>query len=312
MYSDNVKLMNDDKILFLGIGTDLGAEATGSDRLDRIYSRMVAALNSSSRSSLQGSKFFDQANYIALCRPNSTKISDLQGINAMASEARDYTLEGISSGALSFMMGGDHTSSLGPISAHLEHYAAMGRFGVIWIDAHADMNTFETSPSGMAHGMVLASLIGIEPGLSVRDCNTHLNGDSVLLLGTQSIDELEIENVVKCGIHLSTLENIRARSLQYVMENSVEKFVDRHDFIYLSIDLDVLSPEHISAVNTPCSSGLSITELASILKKLSCTNKLKGLDFVEFNPLKDNNGQDEDSIINLCNVFLGSWLGFGK
>lgn len=187
------------------------------------------------------------------------------------------------------ILGGDHSISMASISAVCEN--PKFNTGVIYVDAHADMNTFETTPSGNIHGMPLAVCLGVEN--SFPDVNKILlKKENLLLLGTRSIDEGERM--------LIDVLNIRSYSSDYLNEHD-EQDLDTiiHDFIttnnlnniHLSFDIDVVDPEYAPGTGVPELNGITESKALTIIEKVFKTGMVRSMDIVEYNPKLDSKNQ---------------------
>lgn len=240
------------------------------------------------------SKFKHQIQTKCLC---DSKVTDKQGIE-IVDEVFDYaTALGslvsscIKHGKIPITIGGDHSISIGTISGLMENSNALD-MGVIYIDAHADMNSAEESPTGNIHGMGLASLMG-ESGTKLdKIVRWPLNPNNILLIGTRSIDYGEEKRISKNGISVIHNNDIHEDQL-----NSIYKYINRFlvknklSTIHLSIDIDVLDPSVAPATGVPEKNGMKLDTLINIIEDVLLTGKVKSVDLVEYNPLLDSDGQ---------------------
>lgn len=188
------------------------------------------------------------------------------------------------------VLGGDHSVAIGTIAGVSQHFHAQGKkVGVIWIDAHADMNTPETSPSGNIHGMPLACSIGIGP----REL-THINGFSpkveprnVVLVGIRDVDQLEREHVKKSGVRAFTMRHIDERGLTAVMREAIEIATDGTAAFHLSFDVDAIDPQEAPGVGTPVRGGLTYREAHLAMETICDCNSMASMEVVEVNPVID-------------------------
>lgn len=195
-----------------------------------------------------------------------------------------------------FIIGGDHSLGLGSISGASKYY---DNLAVIWMDAHGDINTHETSPSGNIHGMPLASALGEgEPSLS----NLYYNGqkvkpDNVYIIGARDLDEGEVKLAEKLALNLYTMDTIREAGLESIIEEILNKINKSNiDGIHLSFDIDVLDKSLVPGTGTPVSHGFTIDEAKYALEQFLNMGKIKSMDLVELNPALDEN----DATVNVC------------
>jgi len=209
----------------------------------------------------------------------------------------------LNSDSFAFVFGGDHSLGLGSISGASRFYKNLA---VIWIDAHGDINTYETSPSGNSHGMPLAAALGKgHPDLT----NIYFKGQKVkpantYILGARDLDEGEIELAKNLNLNLYTMDRIKEMGIDTVLDNVLRKIKESEiDGIHLSFDIDALDKKLVHGTGTPVDGGFNVEEAKEILKTLLDTRLVKSMDFVELNPKLDEN----DSTANLC-IELAHWI----
>jgi len=208
------------------------------------------------------------------------------------------------------VLGGDHSLSVGSIRGAAKHKT----IGVIWIDAHADFNTPETTPSGNIHGMPLAALCGLgDPRLVSlwEETPPVVDPGRVAVIGARDLDPGEKRNLREAGAMVQSMEQID----RYGMVSALEKAIDRVsrdvDGIYLSFDMDSLDPRHAPGVGTPVPGGLSFREAHLACEVVAETGKLIGMDMVEVNPILDVQNQTAIHAVEFIRSALGSrvWGG---
>ena len=196
----------------------------------------------------------------------------------------------LASGKFPLVLGGDHSVAIGTIAGVSQHFRGNGgRIGLIWIDAHADMNTPETSPSGNVHGMPLACAIGLGP----RDL-THIFGYApkvdpcnVALVGIRDVDQLEKEHVRNSGIRAFTMRHIDERGLTAVMQEAIRIAMDGTDAFHLSLDVDAVDPQEAPGVGTPVRGGLTYREAHLAMETICDCGSMASMEVVEVNPVID-------------------------
>lgn len=177
--------------------------------------------------------------------------------------------------------GGDHALAIGSISAHTNPHQA-----VLWIDAHGDCNTPESSISQRIHGMPLAVAQGQGHPLLTQLMDSPIQAQNVLLIGIRSLD-IEEEALMKAwGNRFITMETIRQNGLSW-LQAEVQTFMQDHPLVHCSFDCDSMDPQLISGVNTPVKGGFTPEEMLPILKTIFKSDHLNALDIVEFNPSLD-------------------------
>jgi arginase len=196
----------------------------------------------------------------------------------------------MASGAFPLVLGGDHSIAAGTIAGVAKHLRReKKKLGVIWIDAHADMNTPATSPSGNVHGMPLAATLGMGP----KEL-THIGGyapkvdpRNVVLIGVRDVDEEESENVRKSGVKVFTMREVDEMGMRSVMANAVGTALDGTDGIHLSFDMDSVDPDDAPGVGTPVRGGLTYREAHLAMEILNDTGAMVSMEVVEVNPVFD-------------------------
>jgi arginase len=182
-------------------------------------------------------------------------------------------------------VGGDHAIGLATIAATLRRHPSAG---VVWVDAHGDMNTPANTPSGNFHGMPLGLLLGEfsrEAEKPFGWVDVRLDPRRLVVIGARDFDPGEIELVARLGIRVFTMEEVRELGMAAVLDQAQEHF-DRSGTgpLHLSLDIDALDPMHAPATGTPVASGLTLHESLQICRYLSRTRRLAAMDLVEVNP----------------------------
>jgi len=214
----------------------------------------------------------------------------------------------MSAGGFPLVLGGDHSIAIGTI-AGLAQFCRRHkkRLGVLWIDAHGDLNTPETTPSGNIHGMPMAASIGfgaIEL-TSVGGDFKKLDPKDVVLIGTRDLDDGERKFIRQAGINTFTMEEIDKHGISAVMGRALRK-LRSCDCLHVSFDLDGVDPQVAPGVGTPVRGGLNYREAHLIMETLNESGKMTSLEIVEVNPILDNRNQSAEFAVELIQS------GFGK
>src|SRR5262249_40522252 len=175
-------------------------------------------------------------------------------------------------GRLPLILGGDHSVAIGSIAGMASHFRKRGeKVGVIWIDAHADMNTPETSPSGNIHGMPLAASAGLGPRelTHVAGFAPKVAGDNIAVIGLRSVDESERANVRSIGAHAFTMRDIDERGLRSVMDEAIAHASRGTQHFHVSFDMDVVDPDEAPGVGTAVRGGITYRE-AHLIMEMVC------------------------------------------
>jgi arginase (EC 3.5.3.1) len=206
--------------------------------------------------------------------------------------------DSISSGNFPFVLGGDHSLGMGSIAGVSKH---IRNLGVVWIDAHGDMNTHETTLTGNIHGMPLAASMGKGPDKLVNlfEHRVKVKDENVVHIGGRDLDPGEIDLINNSKIQAFTMDKIREFGVDYVIQESIEYLKGKVDAIHVSFDIDSIDSEYVPGTGTPVKDGLTTEEAKKILIALSSSGMMVSLDFVELNPLLDNNDQTAKLYVEL-------------
>ncbi len=226
-------------------------------------------------------------------------------------------------GRFPLVLGGDHSIGLGTVSgmagAGDPSRGAGGRterLGLIWVDAHADANTPETSPSGNLHGMPVAAILGRGPGALTRiggfaPGTARVGPEHVALIGVRSVDPAEAQVVADLGVRVYTMEEVDLRGIGPVAEEALARVLDGTDGFHLSFDMDALDPTVAPGTGTPEPGGLSYREGHTIMERAAASGGLRSLEIAEVNPIHDLRNQTAELAVALVASALGKRiLGF--
>jgi arginase len=198
-------------------------------------------------------------------------------------------------------IGGDHSLSIGTVNAIRQR----GKVGVLWVDAHGDFNTPETSPSGNVHGMALAALVG-----DSADALTSIGGSEklapaqVAMIGVRDLDVQERPRLKDSGISVYTMRELDEYGMAKIADKVVEQFKDC-DAIHVSLDLDACDPQIAPGVGTPVPGGLTYREAHLLMEILADSGKVRSVDVVEINPILDTQNRTAHIAVELLSGLLG-------
>jgi arginase len=212
-------------------------------------------------------------------------------------------------GALPLVLGGDHSIAAGSVAASADFAASKRRdLGVLWVDAHGDMNTPATTTSGNVHGMPLAALLGPEPAelARIRQRSRRLRPDRSVLIGLRNVDELEKRLIRQAGIHVFTMKDIDRHGIATVMKRALALAGKDTLGIHVSFDVDVCDPALAPGVGTPVKGGLNYREAHMVMEMIADSDRLLALDVVEVNPILDIQNQTAILATELVSSALGS------
>ena len=224
------------------------------------------------------------------CVVGEEKTKYLHEIRECCLTLRERVLKVLATGAVPLVLGGDHSVAIGSVAAQAIHHRRRGLpVGLVWMDAHADMNTPETSPSGNVHGMPLSVLLG-----RGAKALTELSGEApavlaehVAIVGARDLDREERRLVRESGVRVFTMAEIDERGMATCMDEALERANRGTAGFQLSFDLDGVDPEHAPGVGTPVPGGLTYREAHLACEKAAQTGRLLGMDMVELNPIHD-------------------------
>ena len=209
----------------------------------------------------------------------------------------------LNNGTIPFILGGDHSLALGSLAGASKYFN--DDLAVVWIDAHGDLNTHETSPSGNIHGMPLAASIGFgyESLTSILFKKRKVNPENIFLLGCRDLDSGEIKLINDLEINMWTIEDIKNKGAKATIEELLERMNNKHlNNIHLSYDIDCLDPSYVPGTGTPVNNGLTFEESQILLHGIFSTSHVQCIDFVEYNPTLDKDNKTKETCIQLISL----------
>jgi arginase len=217
-------------------------------------------------------------------------------------------VQALEAGETPLLLGGDHSLAAGSISGVAEFYHRQGKkIGVIWMDAHADINTPESSPSGNVHGMPLAALLGLGPEAlaNIYGYAPKVYPENTVLIGVRSIDDGERENLRRAGVaEVFTMREIDERGMRTVMEEALRVAGAGTAGYHVSLDMDWIDPEDAPGVGTPVRGGATYREAHLAMEIVADHGGLLSLEIVEVNPIIDERNRTADLAVELaCSAF---------
>jgi arginase len=196
----------------------------------------------------------------------------------------------LADGKFPLVLGGDHSVAAGTVSGvSYAFHKRTEKIGLIWIDAHADMNTPESSPSGNVHGMPLACCLGRGPHelTHIFGYAPKVQGRNVVLVGLRDVDQRERELVRESGVTAFTMREIDERGLRNVMEDAIARANDRTAGFHLSLDMDAVDPDEAPGVGTPVRGGMTYREAHLAMETICDCSRMVSMEVVEVNPVLD-------------------------
>ncbi|MDX6380957.1 MAG: arginase [Rubrobacteraceae bacterium] len=211
----------------------------------------------------------------------------------------------VSDGLFPVFLGGDHSISIGTVSGVAGAAKAYGSTGVLWLDAHADFNMPETSPSGNIHGMPLAIITGRgHPDLVNIGGGTAVRGEDIAIVGLRSVDREERQFLAEAGVNVHTMKDVDAYGVASVVRGALRD-LSQVDRIHLSFDLDVVDPEIAPGVGTPIRGGLTYREAHLVMELINEAAVITSIDIVEINPILDAKNVTAELAVELIGSLMG-------
>lgn len=205
------------------------------------------------------------------------------------------------------VLGGDHSVAVGTVSGiAAQCRKKRKKLGLLWVDAHGDINTPQTSPSGNIHGMPLAALLGLGP----RELSTvggtfrKVDPQNAAIIGLRSLDERERQNLKKTDIAVFTMEDIDKDGMHRIFKKALNR-IGKVDYLHVSFDLDAVDPVYAPGVGTPVKGGLDYREAHLMMELLAESGKLTSMELVEVNPILDEHNKSAEFAVELVQSAFG-------
>ncbi len=292
------------RIRVIGVPMDLGADRRGVD----IGASAIryAGLNDQLRR--LNHQVRDIGN-ITVPQPESQPIGNsrlkyLEQIVKVSEELADAVAAALAENEFPLVLGGDHSIALGSITGVTRVHKDIG---LLWIDAHGDFNTEETTPSGNIHGMILAALAGLGNSrlTSIGGWAPKLNTQTIVIVGARDLDTGERELLRTHGVHVFTMPDLDQRGMSDVMREALAIAGQANDGIHLSLDMDALDPTYAPGVGTPVRGGLTYREAHLAMELIADSDRLVAMDVVEVNPILDRENATALLAVELVMSALG-------
>jgi arginase len=216
--------------------------------------------------------------------------------------------ETLAGGGVPLVLGGDHSVAVGTVSgvSHFFHQREQ-KVGLIWLDAHADINTPESSPSGNVHGMPLACIVGEGPAelTELFAYKPKVAPENVVIVGLRDVDQTEKPHVRQYGVHAFTMRDIDERGMRSVMEEAIRLASAGTEGFHLSLDMDFVDPKDAPGVGTPVRGGVTYREAHLALEMICDSRRMLSMEVVEVNPVIDEVNRTADLAVELVMSGLG-------
>jgi arginase len=297
------------KIKIIGVPLDLGAARRGVD----MGPSAVRVAGLEAHLEALGHEVRDGGNIgvaIAETKPAGQENARyLREITDTCTHAAEAVLRSLEEGMTPVVLGGDHSVAAGTVSGVAEFYRRDNKkIGLIWIDAHSDINTPETSPSGNVHGMPLAALIGLgpEPMANILGFSPKVSPENTVLIGVRDIDVTEKENIRRAGItEVYTMRDIDERGMRTVMEEALRAAGRGTAGYHVSLDMDWIDPEDAPGVGTPVRGGATYREAHLAMEIIADHGRMLSFEIVEVNPVIDERNRTADLAVELISSAFG-------
>jgi len=300
--------MNNRRIRILGVPLDLGASRRGVDMGPSAM--RVAGLES--RLEKLGLQVADGGNIAVKIAETQAfgnqKARYLAEITETCTHAAEAVVSTLEEGIIPLLLGGDHSVAAGSVSGVAEYYRRrQKKIGLVWLDAHTDINTPETTPSGNVHGMPLAALLGLgpEPLAGIYGFSPKVAAENTVLIGVRNIDAAERENLHRAGVtEIYTMRDIDERGMRTVMEEALRAAGRDTAGYHVSLDMDWIDPEDAPGVGTPVRGGATYREAHLAMEIIADHGHMLSLEIVEVNPVIDEHNRTADLAVELaCSAF---------
>lgn len=291
------------KIRVIGVPLDLGQSRRGVD----MGPSAVRVAGLEMRLEELGHVVEDGGN-VAVAIPEQKKAGDphakyLKEITTTCTKHAELVVKTLEAGIVPLVLGGDHSVGAGTVAGVAEFYRRQNqKIGLIWIDAHTDINTPETSPSGNVHGMPLAATMGLGPAelANIFGFSPKVSPDNCVLVGVRDIDAIERENVRRSGIHVYTMRDIDELGMRNVMETAVRIAGDGTAGFHVSLDMDWVDPEDAPGVGTPVRGGATYREAHLAMEIIADHGNMLSFEIVEVNPVIDEHNRTAELAVELA------------
>jgi len=296
------------KIRIIGVPMDLGASRRGVD----MGPSAVRVAGLQARIKQLGHQVEDFGN-ISVKQPEEMSYGEKRAkyIAEIADACKDLAAavqKSLEEGFLPLVLGGDHSIAAGSISGVAAHFRKEKKnIGCIWLDAHSDMNTPETSPSGNVHGMPLSAVMGYgtEELYDLFGFKPKIEPQNVVLVGVRDLDAHEKKFIKRLGVKAFTMRDIDERGMREVMSDALKYAMDDTDGIAVSLDMDFVDPTDAPGVGTPVRGGVTYREAHLAMEMIADSDAMVSMEIVEINPVIDEHNTTALLAVELALSGLG-------
>ncbi len=290
------------KIRVIGIPLDLGQSRRGVDmgpsavRVAGLEARLEAL-----------GHIVEDAGNVSVAIAEQKKEGDahakyLKEITATCTKHAELVLKTLEAGKVPVVLGGDHSVAAGTVAGVAEFYRRQEqKIGLVWIDAHSDINTPATSPSGNVHGMPLAAIMGLGPPelSNIYGFSPKVLPENCVIVGVRDVDASEKENIRRAGVEVFTMRDIDERGMRVVMEEALRMAGRGTAGYHISLDMDWIDPEDAPGVGTPVRGGATYREAHLAMEIIADHARMLSFEIVEVNPVIDEHNRTADLAVEL-------------
>ncbi len=286
------------KIKIFGVPMDLGQSKRGVD----MGPSAMRYAGLSSRLKELGCKIKDTGNIQVPVKESLDDRNVLSEIYRACAAVYDAGRKAVAEGCIPVFIGGDHSISIGSVGGITHDFPA----GLIWIDAHGDFNTQQTSTSGNIHGMSLAVLtgLGMPELVDIGRPGPKIDPNDIVLIGVRSLEQKEKKLLKKNNISIFTMRDIDEQGINSIMYKALDK-LSHLDRIHVSMDMDSIDPMSAPGVGTPERGGLTYREAHLMMEIIADSGRLSSMDIVEINPIIDQSNQTAKIAVELTASLFG-------
>ena len=226
----------------------------------------------------------------------------MKAVTAVCQQIYEIASQCVQAGDFALFLGGDHSISIGTVAAAAQQEPV----GVIWVDAHGDFNTRDTSPSGNIHGMPVAALIGEGDSelVNIGYEGAKVQPAQIVQIGIRDLDDQERDRLAHSGISVFTMRHVDELGMAAIARQALDRL--RHlPRIHVSLDMDSLDPAEAPGVGTPVPGGLSYREAHLLMEILGESQRVRSMDIVEVNPILDDRNMTGKLAVQLAASLLG-------
>lgn len=296
-------------VAIIGVPLDLGAGRRGVD----MGPSAVRVAGLGRKLAQLGFEVNDLGN-VPVAQPESTLDEGpataryLPQIAATCDRLGEMVAQALAEGRMPLILGGDHSIAAGSVAGAASYFRKNhGKLGLIWLDAHADMNTPESTPSGNVHGMPLACCAGFGPEELTRmfGYTPKVDAANIALVGIRDVDEIERSNIADAGVRAWTMRDIDERGMRSVMDDAIAAATDGTAGFHLSVDMDFVDPEYAPGVGTPVRGGVTYREAHLAMEMAADSARMVSLEVVEVNPVIDEVNRTAELAVELILSAMG-------